>query len=94
MAHPRCVGCGEIGLDYHYNNSPRNVQQRVFARQLRAAVSLGKPLTIHTREADEDTADIETGGAGRSQGTPPSLPIAHVLARRRLLTSPLRPASP
>ena len=58
MAHPRCVGWGEIGLDYHYDNSPRDVQQRVFARQLRAAVNLGKPLTIHTREAEEDTERI------------------------------------
>jgi Tat protein secretion system quality control protein TatD with DNase activity len=58
MAHPRCVGWGEIGLDYHYDNSPRDVQQRVFARQLREAIKLGKPLTIHTREAEEDTERI------------------------------------
>ncbi|KAF7330612.1 hypothetical protein MSAN_02455000 [Mycena sanguinolenta] len=58
MTHPRCVGWGEIGLDYHYDNSPRPVQQAVFARQLRHAVRLGKPLTIHTREADEDTERI------------------------------------
>ncbi|KAJ7705597.1 Metallo-dependent hydrolase [Mycena rosella] len=58
MAHPRCVGWGEMGLDYHYDNSPRPVQQEVFARQLRCAVRLGKPLTIHTREAEEDTERI------------------------------------
>ncbi|KAJ7182821.1 hydrolase [Mycena crocata] len=58
MAHPRCVGWGEMGLDYHYDNSPRPVQQEVFARQLRCAVRLKKPLTIHTREADEDTERI------------------------------------
>ena len=58
MAHPRCVGWGEIGLDYHYDNSPREIQQRVFVRQLREAVKLGKPLTIHTREAEEDTERI------------------------------------
>ncbi|KAG9312398.1 hypothetical protein JVU11DRAFT_6779 [Chiua virens] len=58
MAHPRCVGWGEIGLDYHYDNSPRQLQQRVFGRQLRAAVKLGKPLTIHTREAEADTERI------------------------------------
>jgi len=58
MAHPRCVGWGEIGLDYHYDNSPRAVQQTVFTRQLRQAVRLGKPLTIHTREAEEDTERI------------------------------------
>ena len=58
MAHPRCVGWGEIGLDYHYDNSPRDLQQRVFIQQLRNAVKLAKPLTIHTREADEDTLRI------------------------------------
>jgi Tat protein secretion system quality control protein TatD with DNase activity len=58
MAHPRCVGWGEMGLDYHYDNSPREVQRTVFVRQLRQAVGLGKPLTIHTREADEDTERI------------------------------------
>lgn len=58
MAHPRNVGWGEIGLDYHYDNSPRDVQREVFTRQLRHAVRLGKPITVHTREADEDTESI------------------------------------
>jgi Tat protein secretion system quality control protein TatD with DNase activity len=58
MAHPRCVGWGEIGLDYHYDNSPRDVQQSIFIRQLRNAVKLRKPITIHTREAEEDTERI------------------------------------
>lgn len=58
MAHPRNVGWGEIGLDYHYDNSPRDVQRDVFTRQLRHAVRLGKPITVHTREADEDTERI------------------------------------
>ena len=58
MAHPRCAGWGEIGLDYHYDNSPRDLQQQVLIRQLRNAVRLGKPLTIHTREADEDIERI------------------------------------
>ncbi|KAG5653458.1 hypothetical protein H0H81_000227 [Sphagnurus paluster] len=58
MSHPRCVGWGEMGLDYHYDNSPREVQQAVFARQLRNAVRLGKPLTIHSREAHADTERI------------------------------------
>lgn len=58
MAHPRCVGWGEMGLDYHYDNSPRDIQQNVFIRQLKQAVKLGKPLTIHTREADDDTERI------------------------------------
>lgn len=52
--HPSNVGIGECGLDYHYNNSPSLIQQSVFARQIRLAVRLGKPLTVHTREADDD----------------------------------------
>ncbi|KAI8994021.1 hypothetical protein BD414DRAFT_481146 [Trametes punicea] len=58
MSHPRCVGWGEIGLDYHYDNSPRDRQREIFIRQLQQAVRLGKPLTIHTREAEEDTERI------------------------------------
>ena len=58
MAHPRNVGWGEMGLDYHYDNSPRRIQQEVFIRQLKHAVRLGKPLTIHTREAEEDSERI------------------------------------
>jgi TatD DNase family protein len=58
MSHPRCVGWGEIGLDYHYDLSPREIQQDVLKRQLRAAVKLRKPLTIHTREADDDILRI------------------------------------
>lgn len=58
MQHPRCVGWGEIGLDYHYDNSPRELQQEVFRRQLRQAMNLKKPLTIHTREAEDDTERI------------------------------------
>ncbi|KAF7783376.1 hypothetical protein Agabi119p4_1400 [Agaricus bisporus var. burnettii] len=58
MSHPRCVGWGEMGLDYHYDNSPRDIQRSVFRRQLVHAVKLNKPLTIHTREADDDTEMI------------------------------------
>jgi len=51
---------GEMGLDYHYNQSPPDIQRDVFARQLKMAVSLGKPMIIHTREAEEDTFAIMT----------------------------------
>jgi TatD DNase family protein len=47
-----------MGLDYFYDTSPRPVQQKVFTRQLRCAVRLNKPLTIHSRDADEDTERI------------------------------------
>lgn len=51
---------GEMGLDYHYNQSPPDIQKQVFARQLQCAVELGKPLIIHTREAEDDTLRILT----------------------------------
>lgn len=54
----RVVAAGEMGLDYHYDHSPREVQQRVFAEQLGLAVEAGKPAVIHAREADDDVAAI------------------------------------
>jgi TatD DNase family protein len=54
-AHPKVIAIGEIGLDYHYDLSPRPVQRDVFARQLEIAAECGKPIVIHTREAWEDT---------------------------------------
>ena len=54
----RILAWGEIGLDYHYDNSPRDVQREVFAAQLRLARAEGLPVIIHSREADEDTAFI------------------------------------
>jgi TatD DNase family protein len=56
--HPSVVGAGEMGLDYHYDHSPREVQRRVFAEQLALAVAAGKPVVIHAREADEDVAAV------------------------------------
>jgi TatD DNase family protein len=55
LAHPKVVGVGEIGLDYHYDFSPRKVQREVFARQLAMA---RKPVIIHTREAWDDTVRL------------------------------------
>ena len=56
--HERVVAWGEIGLDYHYDNSPREAQREVFARQLKSARELNLPVIIHSREADEDTVEI------------------------------------
>ncbi|MBW8773015.1 MAG: TatD family hydrolase [Gemmatimonadetes bacterium] len=50
----RCAALGEIGLDYHYDHSPRDVQRRVFETQLALAQELGLPVVIHAREADDD----------------------------------------
>jgi TatD DNase family protein len=56
--HPKVIGWGEIGLDYHYDHSPREVQRRVFARQLHLARQVQLPAIIHTREAEDDTIAI------------------------------------
>jgi len=57
-ADPRVVALGEMGLDYHYDHSPRDVQQRVFERQLELAAEARLPVVIHAREADDDVATI------------------------------------
>jgi TatD DNase family protein len=58
-------GIGEIGLDYHYEYAPRDVQREVFAAQLALARELDRPVIIHTREATDDTFAVlqESGGA-------------------------------
>jgi len=55
LAHPKVVALGEIGLDYHYDNSPREQQRAAFVEQMRLACDARKPIVIHTREAWEDT---------------------------------------
>lgn len=52
--HPKVVGVGECGLDFHYDLSPREAQRATFALQVEAARTLGLPLVVHTREADAD----------------------------------------
>lgn len=55
---PRLIAWGEIGLDYHYDHSPREVQRTVFRRQLRLARAASLPVIIHSRAADDDTVAI------------------------------------
>jgi TatD DNase family protein len=57
-AHPKVLGWGEIGLDYYYDNSPRDVQRRVFRRQLGLALERSLPVIVHTRDAEEETLEI------------------------------------
>jgi TatD DNase family protein len=57
-SHPKVCAIGETGLDYHYDNSPRETQRDVFRRQLELAARLKVPVIIHTREADDDTAAL------------------------------------
>lgn len=57
-AQPLARAVGEIGLDYHYDFSPRDAQQAVFREQIRLAHRLKRPIVIHTREAEDDTFQI------------------------------------
>jgi len=54
----KVIAWGEIGLDYYYDHSPRDVQRDVFRRQIRTARSLGLPVIIHSRDADNETVEI------------------------------------
>ena len=60
-ASPHCpivVAVGEIGLDYHYLKSPKEIQRQVFKRQISLALDKELPVVIHSRDADEDTMEI------------------------------------
>jgi TatD DNase family protein len=57
-AHPKVVGIGETGLDFHYDLSPRDTQERVFRAHIAASRATGLPLIIHAREADSEIARI------------------------------------
>ena len=61
--HARVVGIGETGLDFHYDLSPRDIQERVFRTHVAASHATGLPLIIHAREADAEIAAILTAEA-------------------------------
>jgi TatD DNase family protein len=68
-ANPGARALGEIGLDYHYDFAPKDVQQHVFRHQIRLAREIGVPIIIHTREAEDDTIRIlREEGDGSVQG--------------------------
>ena len=58
LTDSRVVALGEIGLDYHWDTSPQDVQRRVFARQIAIAKEVGKPIVVHNRDAFADTYRI------------------------------------
>ena len=64
-AHPRCVAIGEAGLDYFYDNAPREAQATGLRRHIAAARITGLPLVIHSRQADDDMAAILEEEAGQ-----------------------------
>lgn len=69
LAHPKVVAVGEVGLDYHYDYSPREKQNEVFLRQIELAVQVSRPLIVHDREAHQDMlAALRSGGAHRCGG--------------------------
>ena len=69
---PRVVGVGETGLDFHYDHSPREVQEASFRRSLAAARAAGKPVVVHVREADEACARVLA-----EEGVPPAGGVIH-----------------
>jgi TatD DNase family protein len=63
--HPKVVAIGEAGLDYHYDNSPRDAQEQGFRAHIAAARETGLPLVIHAREADEEVCRILRQESGK-----------------------------
>jgi TatD DNase family protein len=81
----RIVAIGEVGLDFHYDHSPRETQREVFRRQVRLARDVGLPIVVHTRQADLETAKIlEQEGARETGGVIHCFTGGHELARRAL----------
>ena len=57
-AHPKVVAIGEMGLDYHWDKSPKDIQKEVFRKQIRLAKKVKLPIVIHNREATADIVEI------------------------------------
>jgi len=69
QSEPLVRAVGEVGLDYHYDFAPREVQRAVFAAQVRLACDRRLPLVVHTREADDDTLEVLASvGKGDARG--------------------------
>ena len=64
-AHPRVVGIGETGLDYYYDHSDREQQRAAFREHIAASRDSGLPLIVHTRDAEQDTAEILSDEMGK-----------------------------
>lgn len=80
-AEPKVVAIGEAGLDYHYDNAPRDVQRQGFIRHIAAARETRLPLVIHARDADDDVAEILTEEMGKG----PFPAILHCFSSGRAL---------
>ena len=82
--HPKVVGIGETGLDYHYDKSPRDLQRASFINHIEAARLTGLPFIVHTRNADADTTEIleNAFGAGPVSGLLHCFSSTNALAKR------------
>jgi len=79
------VAIGECGLDYHYDHSPRPLQRRAFAAQLALARETNRPVVVHSREAEDDTAAmVREAGAAGIRGVMHCFTGSHALARAAL----------
>jgi TatD DNase family protein len=68
LSYQRLVAVGEIGLDYYYDNAPRKQQREAFEKQMEIAAENGLPVEIHTRDAEQDTAEVLRKYKGRVRG--------------------------
>ena len=85
-SHPKVVGIGECGLDYYYDRSPRDRQRENFRAHIRAASQSGLPLIVHTRDADDDMAQMlgEAKAAGPLKGVLHCFSSSKALAEKAL----------
>jgi len=81
IAHPKVVGIGETGLDFHYEHSPRDRQAQLFRAQCRLARAAGLPVIVHSRNADAETVAI-LADEGMSRG------VIHCFSTTRALSEP------
>ncbi|MGD9627915.1 MAG: TatD family hydrolase [Pyrinomonadaceae bacterium] len=82
----KVIAWGEIGLDYYYDHSPRDVQRKVFRRQIRVAKTLDLPVIIHSRDADDETVEILTEEFSRNT----DIPVRNLEEADRNVRVPLR----
>ncbi len=83
--HPKVVGFGETGLDFYYDHSPRDIQKEVFRVHCEAALETDLPLSVHTRNAEEDTIQLlKKAGQGRVRGVLHCFSGTHSLAEAAL----------
>lgn len=68
LGEPEVLAVGETGLDFHYDNSPRDAQRAVFEAQLDLAVETGLPVVVHSRDADDEMRDVLRARGGEVRG--------------------------